>query len=95
MDRGIVGVLLGMKVARSLPEGTPCVRANGEAAIVRHVKRSRNDRRRRRGGSDLPRTPTKGEKGNSVPKREPTAVPPKASARQAFWANLWDRLPSG
>jgi hypothetical protein len=51
MDRIVVGDLLAAKVGKPPPEGTPCFRANGEAAVVRYAKRpGRNDRRRRRHG---------------------------------------------
>jgi hypothetical protein len=49
-DPTIVGVLLAAKVGRPRPDGTPELLANGEQGFVRTPKRSRNDRRRRRGG---------------------------------------------
>jgi hypothetical protein len=49
-DEMIVGKLLAMKISKPTPEGTPTITENGEAGFVHYAKRSRNDRRRRRGG---------------------------------------------
>jgi hypothetical protein len=48
-------LLAAKATARMLPEGTPCTMANGELGVVRYPKRSRIDRRRRRGGFRSPR----------------------------------------
>jgi hypothetical protein len=66
-DRGVAHRLVAAKVGFQppMPDGTPCIMANGEAGIVRNVKRpNRHDRRRRRGGFRF--TPAKAAEGDDI-----------------------------